>query len=260
MKILFFDLDGTIFWDGKVSESVVSAIKTVQAAGNLAIVNTGRSFGFTPGAVKRCLDWDGFICGTGHVTLGQKTLCDRVFTRETVCAIYDYCEQKGYSGHFEGETVMYVSCPTEETERVFERRSRAENDITWVKITREYIDRLYDDMRITKVAVIGHIEPDEAARFPGVYSLDFGNAAEIYCNGFTKATGMELIGRYLGIGRGDMIAFGDSLNDIDMIEYAGAGAVMEHAPEQLLSRASVTMPSGPDGVALCLRALFPELF
>ena len=260
MKLLFFDIDGTIFWNGRVSASVVTAMKTVQAAGNRLIINTGRSYSFIPGEVKTCFDWDGFICGTGHVTLGEETLCNRVFSLEALSALYDYCAKKGYIGHFEGESVTYVFCPDARSREIFKARTRHENSIICQKLRREDITERYGELRITKVAVLGHVAPDESAHFPGVYALDFGDYAEVYCDGFTKATGMELIGRRLGLNREDMIAFGDSLNDIEMIRYAGTGAVMDHAPEELLKYAAARMKSSPDGVAECLRELFPQLF
>ena len=48
---------------------------------------------------------------------------------------------------------------------------------------------------------------------------------------------MELVCAYYGVGIQDTIAFGDSMNDYEMIETAGIGVAMGNACEELKERA-----------------------
>jgi hypothetical protein len=50
----------------------------------------------------------------------------------------------------------------------------------------------------------------------------------------------------LGVPRDAIIAVGDNLNDLAMIEYAGLGVAMGNAPQALRSRADVVAPSNDD--------------
>jgi len=70
-------------------------------------------------------------------------------------------------------------------------------------------------------------------------------AGEIFLAGVHKAVGMEAIVRRLGLARGDVIGFGDGLNDLEMLEYAGVGVAIEGSHERLLAVADRTA-AGPE--------------
>ena len=57
----------------------------------------------------------------------------------------------------------------------------------------------------------------------------------------------------LGIGREAVMAVGDSVNDLDMIEYAGWGVAMGNASPQVKAAAkAVTAANDADGVAAAI--------
>ncbi len=61
---------------------------------------------------------------------------------------------------------------------------------------------------------------------------------------------LALPGRRYGFTRHDVIAFGDSYNDVDMLEWAGLGVAMADAPEAVRQAADVVCGSvNEDGVA-----------
>jgi len=47
--------------------------------------------------------------------------------------------------------------------------------------------------------------------------------------GVTKAYGISLLAKDLGLERSEIMAIGDEENDLPMIEYAGLGVAMENA-------------------------------
>ena len=64
-KIAFFDWDGTLSADGKtVSAENRAAVAAFRAAGNFAVLCTGRCLGFLPPAALT-LPMDGVIAGAG---------------------------------------------------------------------------------------------------------------------------------------------------------------------------------------------------
>ncbi|MCX7842356.1 MAG: Cof-type HAD-IIB family hydrolase [Clostridia bacterium] len=66
----------------------------------------------------------------------------------------------------------------------------------------------------------------------------------------SKAIAMERLGQYFGIDRREMIAVGDGINDLSMIEYAGLGIAMANAREEVKQKAGyVTLSNDEDGVA-----------
>ena len=71
-----------------------------------------------------------------------------------------------------------------------------------------------------------------------------------------KAVALERLSELTGIAREDIAAFGDGLNDLDMIEWAGRGYAMANAPEAVRAKADAIAPSNAeDGVAQVVEQL-----
>jgi Cof subfamily protein (haloacid dehalogenase superfamily) len=66
----------------------------------------------------------------------------------------------------------------------------------------------------------------------------------------TKARALQILGRHLGFEAADVLAFGDSYNDADMLAWAGTGVAMAGAPPEVIAAADDTCASvEEDGVA-----------
>ncbi|MBS1907963.1 MAG: Cof-type HAD-IIB family hydrolase [Actinobacteria bacterium] len=76
---------------------------------------------------------------------------------------------------------------------------------------------------------------------------------EVMAEGVTKATGLAQLCAELGIDRTEVLAFGDALNDVEMLRWAGHGIAMANAePEALAAADAVTSSNAEDGVAVVL--------
>lgn len=66
----------------------------------------------------------------------------------------------------------------------------------------------------------------------------------------TKGQALKSLAESIGLQKNETIAVGDSYNDIDMIEYAGMGAAVENAREEVKKTADyITTSNLDDGVA-----------
>ncbi len=73
---------------------------------------------------------------------------------------------------------------------------------------------------------------------------------EIMAEGVTKATGLATLCAHLGIAQEEVIAFGDALNDVEMLRWAGRGVAMGNAEDAVIAAADeVTATNAEDGVA-----------
>lgn len=73
---------------------------------------------------------------------------------------------------------------------------------------------------------------------------------ELMHRGVSKAHGLKVLGKMCGIAREDILAVGDSHNDIEMIEYAGTGVAVGNAVPKVKEKADyVTEACFGDGVA-----------
>ena len=69
----------------------------------------------------------------------------------------------------------------------------------------------------------------------------------------SKAIAIEKLSEVYDIKREEVIAIGDSYNDISMLEYAGMGVAMENAPEDIKKIADyITKSCDEDGVAYAI--------
>ena len=81
------------------------------------------------------------------------------------------------------------------------------------------------------------------------------NSVEFIPSGINKATGIKMVLDHFGIDRKDSYAFGDSANDIEMLNYVQYGVAMGNAVPELLEQAKYkTEPADRDGLALGLNA------
>lgn len=83
---------------------------------------------------------------------------------------------------------------------------------------------------------------------------------EFTAKGVDKARALDAVLPSMGIGREELIAFGDGPNDLSMLQYAGTGVAMANAVPQLKDVADeVTLSHNADGIAAALLKHIPEL-
>jgi Cof subfamily protein (haloacid dehalogenase superfamily) len=68
--------------------------------------------------------------------------------------------------------------------------------------------------------------------------------------GLNKSVGLAATAQRLGIAREDVLAFGDGLNDVEMLAWAGRGVAMAHAKQAAKDAAAMVAPDGPHGESL----------
>lgn len=82
---------------------------------------------------------------------------------------------------------------------------------------------------------------------------------EVAAGGVTKASGLATLGELLGFGREDVVAFGDNLNDVELLSWAGHGVAMGNAlPEARAVADEVTATNDDDGLALVVERLLRD--
>jgi hypothetical protein len=80
---------------------------------------------------------------------------------------------------------------------------------------------------------------------------------EVMAYGVNKATTLEQLVAERGFGAGDVVAFGDMPNDLEMLTWAGHGVAVANAhPDVLAVADEVTLSNDEDGVAAVLERLF----
>ncbi len=92
------------------------------------------------------------------------------------------------------------------------------------------------------IALAGRLGLDGVSYFIGYTAW-----LDIAPKGVDKAHGLDRVARRMGIEPADVLALGDGRNDIEMLEWAGRGVAMGHAPQVVLDRADAVTGSIEDG-------------
>ena len=88
--------------------------------------------------------------------------------------------------------------------------------------------------------------------FAGRASLTCSKPYFLECNPLqaTKGNALRWCGKHFGFGMEELLAFGDSLNDVSMLEAAGTGIAMGNAREDVKAMGfAVCSTNEEDGVA-----------
>lgn len=98
-------------------------------------------------------------------------------------------------------------------------------------------------------------------KYPNMNAVSGGmRNIEVTKKGVSKGSGLLWLGEYLGIKPEEMIAFGDSGNDLDMLRVAGIGVAMGNAEREAKEVADyITAPNTDNGVAKALAKFVPDL-
>lgn len=115
-------------------------------------------------------------------------------------------------------------------------------------------------LKVMLFAQAGSLGPLEAEMRQALPTLEISSSGddnlEVTAAGVTKASGLERLAARLKVPREAIIAFGDSDNDREMLQYAGLGVAMGTAPDAVKAVADrVTASCDEDGVAQVLEEL-----
>ncbi|MFG2362903.1 HAD family hydrolase [Streptomyces mirabilis] len=259
-KLVATDLDGTLLRsDETVSERTREALAAVTAAGAAHIVVTGRAVPWT----RHILDDLGYeglaVCGQGaqvydageHRLLTSVTL-DRQLAGLALAKIEAEVGPLLLAASrdgLDGEVLVGPGYRRQDGSLpVVPIRDAA--DLWSAPLNKVYVQHptLSDDELAAVAAKV-------AGGLVGVTMAGAG-IVELLPLGLSKATGLSLAARRLGVKAADTIAFGDMPNDIPMFAWAAHGVAMANAHDELKAVADeVTSSNEEDGIAVVLERL-----
>ncbi|TVL92614.1 HAD family hydrolase [Streptomyces sp. SAJ15] len=261
-RLIATDLDGTLLRsDETISTRTRAALEAVCALGAAHIVVTGRGVPWT----RHILDDLGYeglaVCGQGGQVYhaGERRLLTSV-TMDRQLAALALAKIEAEVGPLflaatrdgiEGEVLVGPGYRTQEGPLPV-RRFEDPTELWAAPINKVYIQhpRLDDDALVAAAHAAAGGLVGVVLAGPGI--------VELLPLGLSKATGLSLAARRLGLKAADTIAFGDMPNDVPMFRWAGRGVAMADAHPELKAVADeVTASNDADGIAVVLERLFP---
>ncbi len=256
-KLLFFDIDGTLLpdLDSPVPESTKQAIEKAQALGHYTFINTGRAKCILP---KELLDmpFDGYLCGCGtYITLHGEVLVNQEFDKTRGQALALHAREQGIATIFEGNNSCYydsLGALTGENLNMFSNMFDDFPDrINDIVTTPDYRYSKFCAFADTKAELMNFLSPFADYFEP----IDRGdNFYEIVPVGYSKASAIDIILKHLNQPLSDCYVFGDSSNDLSMLNHVPNSIAMGNSSADVLAAASyITTPVWRDGIYLAMK-------
>jgi len=236
-KAVFFDIDGTLIDcmqnQYEPSNEVKQALEQLKDEGDYIFIATGRPYAFLTEEIKR-LPFDGLILSNGsQVIFGEKVIYENPMQENQLKQLIDKIEAWHIEYILEGYPYSYIK---KESQDLYKFYDSIQIPMSYVK--REEAPRNYPVFKIEtlcpdkKVTMMIQTLLKENPYFDYFCSID-QSAVEIFAKNNTKATGIQRILEYLNISKNQSFAFGDGINDIDMLRFVGTGIAMGNASENV---------------------------
>lgn len=266
-KLLFFDIDGTLCEPGMpVSEAVVAALKAAQKNGHKIFLSTGRNL---PSIQKFVLDigFDGIIASAGgYISVDHQVLADKKMPQELLNHSIHTFEKYDISYMLETDKGTYANKDSM-MKAWGDNLAHANSELRRMMV--QLLEGLgmlpleqYNGQSVYKICFIGKDEPSllkaveelgevfetvvQENMVPGQPKVN----GETMAKGVDKGIAVRQVCEYYQIPVADSVAFGDSGNDLPMLEAAGTSVVMGNAAPGIRERADIVCePCAEDGIA-----------
>ena len=263
-KLAAIDLDGTLLHSGthSITEGNAAGVREAVKNGAEIVLASGRQWG-TINRFAKQLGLPGespIIAYNGAMirTSGGETWRHQPLPAGAAEKIVAYCAKNNYHLNYYLDDQLYVK-----------------NHTKWVDIYRKRTGTIaclmgslgdFDGRQPTKLILIDTLEVTN--RLLTHFQAEFGDSLyitktedeylEFMDPAVNKGAALAIVAGRLGLTAEECAAFGDSFNDLPMLQWAGLGVAMSSGKDALKRIAGrIAPPADDDGVATVLAELFP---
>lgn len=264
-KLLVLDVDGTLLNNAKeISKHTKVALLKVQQMGIRIVLASGRpTYGIIPLAKMLELDnYGGFIVSYNGCQIIKADSGEVLFERRINPEILPYLEKKACKNGFAIFTYHDDLLIANNPDSIYIQQEASLNHL---KIVGEEDWSTAIDFAPCKCMLVGGNE-EALSELEIHWKKRLAGTLDVFCSepyflevvpcGIDKANTLGVLMEYLKIGREDVIAIGDGVCDVTMLQLAGVGIAMGHSQDSVKICADyVTASNDEDGVAQAVEKL-----
>lgn len=253
-SIVFFDIDGTLLDHNKnLPQSTKDAIQQLKDNGHKVAIATGRAPFMFKGLCQE-LDIHSYVSMNGqYVVLDGVPIYKDPLDIEELEALTQFSSLNNHP-------MVYID--HEDMKSNVEFHHHIEESVRSLKITMTHPDfdpNFFKDREIYQALLF--CASDEEDKYTRRFT-DFGFirwhefSLDVLPRSGSKAIGIEKMIKKLNLTRDQVYAFGDGLNDIEMLHYAGNGIAMGNAHEKVKKAANfITKDVDDNGIVYGLELI-----
>lgn len=251
-KIVFFDIDGTLLDDQKkLPHSTKQAIKELQQAGVRVALATGRA-PFMFKNLMNDLEIDTFVSFNGqYVVCENEIIFKNPLNRDQLEFLQEEANKQLHPMVFLDQLVMKANHSGHEHIRLSMESLKFEHP--------QYDPEYFRNNEIYQALLYCGQNEEEH------YAQNFSNfnfirwhdvSTDVLPRGGSKAIGIQHLLERIGVKQEHVIAFGDGLNDKEMLQFVGTGIAMGNAKQEVQQVADIVTSSvSEDGIVQGLKSL-----
>lgn len=267
-KLIFLDIDGTLTEPGSNTppDSALEAVRRAQKKGHKVVLCSGRNYGMLSPLLQ--YGFDAVIASAGgYIRRGDQIIYDQPMSRPQQEKAMEAFAQSGIFRTVESRDGSY----TDEGFKLFLARTSGSNSeqLRW----REQLEhnlgiRPMAEYHGEPIYKIVFMSPSREAleepirQLSGEFDFCIQETdqsgiinGELINKQFNKGTAVRRLSEACGVPLADTIAFGDSMNDLEMLQTAGLSICMGNGSEALKKAADeVCPPVGEDGLFQAFKA------
>jgi len=254
-KIYFFDIDNTLL-DHRtkaIPQSALDAIAALKRAGNTVVIATGRSHGHAKPFIDQIRPTYAITQNGARILKGEQEVMTIALPREPLIALFDWMREQGHGYGINNGLLGYVSDPVPWVlEALGSVGMGVQTDARFYMTQDVYQGWLFFDESLDE-----RLYPLIAQRYPEFDLVRWHpKAVDVMPKAVSKWTGCQWVMAQAGFEAAQSVAFGDGLNDMEMVQGVGVGVAMDNGHPALKAVADRVAPAlHLDGVALMLDEL-----
>lgn len=264
-KLLVLDVDGTLLNDEReISKRTLAALLKVQQMGVRIVLASGRpTYGLMPLAKTLELgNYEGFVLSYNGCQIIKAQNGEILFERRINPEMLPYLEKKARKNGFAIFTYHDDTLITDSPDNEYIKNEALLNNLKIIKEDEfsTAIDfapckcMLVSDKEKALIGLEQHWEKRLAGTLDAFRSEPY--FLEVVPCGVNKANTLGALLEHLGVTREEVIAVGDGVCDVTMLQLAGMGVAMGHSQDSVKVCADyVTASNEEDGVALAVEKL-----
>lgn len=246
-KIIFFDLDGTLLnHDKKVPSSAKQAIRVLKEKGHEVAIATGRA-PFMFKSLREELGIHTYVSFTGqYVVVNNEVIYRNPIDKELIKSLISFSSSLQHPVLYMGSNDMKVNI--ESHPHINESIATLRLDHPGPRYDPSYYKE--NDIYQLQLYCINEEESPYIHTFEKFQFIRWHSCSiDVLSTGESKAKGIEVIINRLGISKDNVYAFGDNLNDIEMLHSIENSVAMGNAPESVKQVAKhITKSVDEDGI------------
>lgn len=261
-SLVFLDIDGTLLDSNhQVMPQTKQILNRLERRGIPVILCSARSPGGVETVEKQVGLHSPSVCYGGGLILtsDRSILSDEGIKKETAVSFKQFVPE-----HFSDVVVssyLYdvwlvddVNHPTVQREA---RISQCTPLAGSLQAASESVPHVHKLLAISSQQQITKLQNVAAKEFPELTLVRSGPTyLEVMPKESSKRKAVERLQEYYRVSQSEIVAFGDSFVDLEMLQYAGLGVAMGNAPEPVKEAAGrITASNDEEGIYLVLKSL-----